>query len=665
MTDAGPPDAAWDRQLLAVRRLATSLVRDEFTADDLAQEAVLRALREDRRAAPRAWWLRVMRNLLRDGARRDRARTAGEADLGRGSASPPTHEVVAEIETNRRVTDALLALEEPYRTVMLLRHARDLPPRTIAREVGRPVGTVKVQLERGRALLRQRLERELGGPGPLAVALLPLVPADRAAALAGASAAPPLLAGPLVAGALLMNAKWLVAGVVAIAVSAWTAVEVTRTIDLRRPPESEGAEAVAPRIVDAGEESAPSMAEPSSLTRRAAAVDAEADSRQRTTLESPSAAGGAEIRGRALLLDGTPIPGFRVSASGFGNASVMTDEDGSFVLGGLAPGVYDLELDVSLAKVLGAKRSDVSAPSEGLELRLNALLVDLVVGEEIEKPESLFMSVAVFGGPQRGTSTYGGRSFDDEGRAQRLVPSGYGCLFKAEDGDQSVSVAGLLEPGLLSGAYEVELQENAPGLGTVRAELIGASVEFPDRVYLHMRPEEESFEGGAPVSGGSVTVSDGERFGVETNVFPGSYRLSVSSVDLPPLEYWIPVPRTDVVHVKDGAVATIEVDMLRGGRVGLFIETPTTGSVPEPRLQRWDEETAGWLRVGVAWKPGEDQFAESNNAPLATECWSDRPLPPGPTRLRLVGNGWETLETTLEVVAGETVPWRPRLLRDG
>ncbi|MEM9802184.1 MAG: hypothetical protein AAGA20_17800, partial [Planctomycetota bacterium] len=85
----------------------------------------------------------------------------------------------------------------------------------------------------------------------------------------------------------------------------------------------------------------------------------------------------------------------------------------------------------------------------------------------------------------------------------------------------------------------------------------------------------------------------------------------------------------------------------------------------EPRLQRWDEETAGWLRVGVAWKPGEDQFAESNNAPLATECWSDRPLPPGPTRLRLVGNGWETLETTLEVVAGETVPWRPRLLRDG
>jgi RNA polymerase sigma-70 factor (ECF subfamily) len=186
-----------------VRRVATSLVHDPGAADDLAQEVWLRGL--ERRpadlASPQAWLATVARSLARTGARGTGRRRARERDAARPEALPAVDAVVAEAEREREVAALVLTLEEPYRSVVLLRFYRDLPPRRIAAELGRPVATVKVQLQRGLAQLRTQLDRRHGARETWAALLLPLcVPRAPVAALAGSAAALVLLLGALAVG---------------------------------------------------------------------------------------------------------------------------------------------------------------------------------------------------------------------------------------------------------------------------------------------------------------------------------------------------------------------------------------------------------------------------------------------------------------------------------
>jgi len=186
-----------------VRRVATSLVRDPGAADDLAQEVWLRALerRPAELASPQAWLATVARSLARTGARGAGRRRARERDAARPEALPAADAVVAEAEREREVAALVLALAEPYRSVVLLRFYRDLPPRRIAAELGRPVATVKVQLQRGLAQLRTQLDRRHGGREAWGALLLPLcVPRAPVAALAGGAAALVVLLGALAVG---------------------------------------------------------------------------------------------------------------------------------------------------------------------------------------------------------------------------------------------------------------------------------------------------------------------------------------------------------------------------------------------------------------------------------------------------------------------------------
>ncbi|HEX6883735.1 MAG TPA: RNA polymerase sigma factor, partial [Planctomycetota bacterium] len=159
-----------------VRRVATALVRDPGAADDLAQEVWLRALekRPEGLANPRAWLASVARSLAATGARGRTRRRRREEAAARREGLPAADEVLAEAEREREVAALVLALEEPYRSVVLLRYYRDLPPRRIAEELGRPVATVKVQLQRGLAQLRTKLDRRHGGREAWGALLLPL-----------------------------------------------------------------------------------------------------------------------------------------------------------------------------------------------------------------------------------------------------------------------------------------------------------------------------------------------------------------------------------------------------------------------------------------------------------------------------------------------------------
>ncbi|MEM1453480.1 MAG: sigma-70 family RNA polymerase sigma factor [Planctomycetota bacterium] len=218
MTATPNPDGVSLEDLAWLRRLALHLVRDECEADDLAQEAVLKALDAGRFDAPRSWWRAVLRNVARDRAKTGAHRRERELAARPGEDPPTPHAVVEAAETQQRVADAVLALDEPYRTVLLLRYFEGLPQRRIARELERPTAEVKAQLEAGRARLRRRLGREFGRGGALAVALLPIAGADRAAAAvttAGATAS-----SSFIGGVVMAKGTWIAAAAAGVLVAA-------------------------------------------------------------------------------------------------------------------------------------------------------------------------------------------------------------------------------------------------------------------------------------------------------------------------------------------------------------------------------------------------------------------------------------------------------------
>ncbi len=198
-----------------VRSLAHALTRDENEGDDVAQETWLAALRTRPASteSTRGWLAAVARNAAR---RRHRTRTRSarrDAVAARPDRAPGADpaELAARAELHARVAAAVVALDEPYRTAVLLRHFEGLPVAQVAERLGVPLESARARLRRGRATLRARLERELGAAGGLASALLPLtrdVPVS-----AGVNAA---AAG---AGGILMTSKPVVAAIALVCVA--------------------------------------------------------------------------------------------------------------------------------------------------------------------------------------------------------------------------------------------------------------------------------------------------------------------------------------------------------------------------------------------------------------------------------------------------------------
>jgi RNA polymerase sigma-70 factor, ECF subfamily len=150
-------------------RAAYVLLRDAPAAEDVAQEAFVRAYRQlktFRRDAPfRPWLLRIVTNLALNELRA-RSRRGGLVDrLGRSSprvAEAPAAAVEAADES-AAVLRAMEELPPDDRVVLHLRYFLELPEREIAATIGRPAGTVKSRLHRASARLRQIIETKYPG----------------------------------------------------------------------------------------------------------------------------------------------------------------------------------------------------------------------------------------------------------------------------------------------------------------------------------------------------------------------------------------------------------------------------------------------------------------------------------------------------------------------
>jgi RNA polymerase sigma-70 factor (ECF subfamily) len=153
--------AAW------VRALARSLVCDDASADDLAQDTWLAALRHPARegTSMRAWLGSVVRRIAwkrqRD-ARTAQTRTSAELHT-QGAEGPELLERLERLELHEVLAAELRNLREPLRTTLIERFFYGRSAAEIAERTGVPAPTVRWRLQQGLEELRARLDARFGG----------------------------------------------------------------------------------------------------------------------------------------------------------------------------------------------------------------------------------------------------------------------------------------------------------------------------------------------------------------------------------------------------------------------------------------------------------------------------------------------------------------------
>ncbi len=110
----------------------------------------------------RRWWFRHKSHetSIEPGPEREDESSFGVKDTLVDEAKSPLQSVYDE-ELKTRVETELKALNEPYRTTVILRDIEELSYEQIAEVMQTSLGTVKSRLVRGREALRKRLERHL------------------------------------------------------------------------------------------------------------------------------------------------------------------------------------------------------------------------------------------------------------------------------------------------------------------------------------------------------------------------------------------------------------------------------------------------------------------------------------------------------------------------
>lgn len=159
-----PQDDLVQRHADLVYRVVLNLLRDADEAADAAQEALVKVWRgcaEVPETSQRAWCARVARNCALDHIRRRRSRPQPARDpetLMEPLADTPSPEADAEsAEFQRQLDRALATLDEPYRSIVILREVEGLAYQEVADTLDLPLGTMKVYLHRAKKRLREAL----------------------------------------------------------------------------------------------------------------------------------------------------------------------------------------------------------------------------------------------------------------------------------------------------------------------------------------------------------------------------------------------------------------------------------------------------------------------------------------------------------------------------
>lgn len=168
------PQALDPRELLdqagRLQSIARRLVGDGHLAEDLVQDTWVAALEAERRKPEqnkdaegwRAWARAVTRNVSLRRRRRDSKRREVEQQAARLESEGGVDDLAERLEWQRRLTNAIEGLDEPYRSALVLRYLDGRSPAEIAERQG--ISKVNARRRVSRAL--DQLRAELGVEKP-------------------------------------------------------------------------------------------------------------------------------------------------------------------------------------------------------------------------------------------------------------------------------------------------------------------------------------------------------------------------------------------------------------------------------------------------------------------------------------------------------------------
>src|SRR5438552_14521671 len=162
-------EAAMLPHLDAAHNLARWLLRNEEDAQDVVQEAYLRAFKAFNGfhgSNGRAWLLTIVRNtsytLLKKNHAVDLTTTFDEEIHASGQESLTPAAILEHSEDAKLMSEAINELPAEFREILTLRHQEGLSYKEIADITQIPVGTVMSRLARARAKLRECLAAHIG-----------------------------------------------------------------------------------------------------------------------------------------------------------------------------------------------------------------------------------------------------------------------------------------------------------------------------------------------------------------------------------------------------------------------------------------------------------------------------------------------------------------------
>jgi RNA polymerase sigma-70 factor (ECF subfamily) len=152
----------WDR----AHRAAFLIVRDPGTAEDIAQEALLAAIRAidgfDRRRPFAPWLHRIVVNRALDSLRANRRRSELSVERVPEPTAADRVATATESDLSGPLATALEQLDPESRAVVVLRHVLDYRSAEIAAMLDLPAPTVRTRLRRALERLRVELDTPEG-----------------------------------------------------------------------------------------------------------------------------------------------------------------------------------------------------------------------------------------------------------------------------------------------------------------------------------------------------------------------------------------------------------------------------------------------------------------------------------------------------------------------
>ena len=153
----------------AAHNLAKWLLRNEQDAQDVVQEAFLRAFKSFsgfHGSNGRAWLLTIVRNtsytFLKKNRVADLTSPLDEEMHATGNESLSAASILERSEDAERIREAMDELPAEFREILTLRHQEDLSYKEIADIAQIPPGTVMSRLARARAKLKACLAARIG-----------------------------------------------------------------------------------------------------------------------------------------------------------------------------------------------------------------------------------------------------------------------------------------------------------------------------------------------------------------------------------------------------------------------------------------------------------------------------------------------------------------------